>query len=240
MKKIKGLAKVLLGAIAIGTALHVGLAGYLNKKTHLFSEVSMETVTPIVEDLIEENFLSPLRTNTIMIESPGGLVSAYTLLENIINEEKAKGETFITEVREIAASAAALLFLHGDKRLMNHKAKLIFHEVRLDVMINLGMSIQLTVTDLKSLVETGELGPNSHLTEDHKKIIIEILSKAGEKVVMEVLQDMLQTEMEHTAFIAGRINKSIEFVKENIIVPNTDITLDTDKALELGVATGVL
>lgn len=64
----------------------------------------------------------------IIITSGGGSVYGLQLMLDQIDSLKARGIKVTTEVYGVAYSAAAILFLMGDERIVHSDAELMFHE----------------------------------------------------------------------------------------------------------------
>jgi len=64
----------------------------------------------------------------IIITSGGGSVYGVQLMMDQIDRLKARGLKVTTEVYGVAYSAAAILFLMGDERIVHSDAEIMFHE----------------------------------------------------------------------------------------------------------------
>ena len=97
---------------------------------------------------------------TININSPGGSIYDLIQILSVINQTKKDGKKINTVVTGLAASAAGILFLYGDKRGMNHFSQIMFHRAIITVLfrgniIDLGKfytSAQKQLTDFDNAV----------------------------------------------------------------------------------------
>lgn len=225
---LKHVKTALLAAVATAALLVVD-SKFLHETVILDGNVVAESVRPVLEELTNDGpFLNKLIRTRFLINSNGGSVSAMNML---IRTARASGRQITTEVTNMAASAAADMFLMGDTRLMSKEAQIVIHEVR--IMVGNSM---ITYTDLKSLLETGKLPDNSKADP----MIVSIILMSGIEELKELVKEMGIEHENHIVYIMNRTGLSREDVLKNLLIPNVDVYLGLEDALKFNIATGEL
>lgn len=235
---IKKIGIALLATVAI-TVAAIGVNKMLNEVYILNDVVTESSITPLVTDVINDSsLLEPFMTTRIILNSPGGQVNQLDFLKEIRDTSHRK---FQTELPKFAASAAADIFLVGDTRLMGKNAEILFHEVRIILGGGLfGGGTMITFTDLKAIHESGKLGPNSEHEGKEQEIVSLVRKTLTEKELTEIVEKLQESHDEHLEFLMERLNMKKSEVLEKLLIPNVDVTLTHDEAIELHVATGTL
>ena len=190
--------------------------------THRFTAgVSYLSVDDILRSLDKaEQVVQPNEIFTLVITSPGGLVSAY----EVLLDRMSRSELHIrTKVHTYAASAGALMFLMGDERVMEENAQILFHYARIHVL-----GVPITAKVLSDYL-SGKAVPTS------ETIALNLLKEYG--VDLEELLAEL-TEI-NTALFKSVASVVGEEVASKLLVAGKDITIKGTEALEMGVATKV-
>lgn len=204
----------------------------------LNAEVTSESISPLVKNLMDDSpLLEPFMTTTLVINSPGGSVDQMNLL---LEAGLKSTRTIVTKVPKFAASAAADIFLMGDVRLMGKDAKVLFHEVRIAVGGFFGIGgYYVTYTDLKSILETGKLGPNSSYAKEEASVVSAVKENIG-TTLAELVNIMTELHEDHIAYLMKRLDMTREDVLKHLLIPNKDVILNYKQAKKLGIATGQL
>lgn len=227
---LKHVKTALLAAVATAALLVVD-SKFLHETVILDGNVVAESVRPVLEELTDDGpFLNKLIRTRFLINSNGGSVSAMNML---IRTARASGRQITTEVTNMAASAAADMFLMGDTRLMSKEAQIVIHEVRI-----IAGGVMYTYTDLKSLLETGKLPAN---TQSHKNLgLLSIGADFSKEELEELVKEMGIEHENHIVYIMNRTGLSREDVLKNLLIPNVDVYLGLEDALKFNIATGEL
>lgn len=233
LKKINKATKVLAFSLfSVATVLTVDKG--LHETILLNSDVDAASVSKLIADLTDDGpILDRLITTRFIIDSNGGSVRQLDLLKAVI---KSHYRYIETELHGMAASAAADLFLVGDKRYMGKDAQVLFHEVR--IMLGggfFGGGIMVTYTDFDSLLKTGKFASNSKI-KGAEEVVLKALKDAGASLE-EVVKSLKTSHEEHIAYLMDRLNMSRQEVTTKLLVPNEDIVFNQEQALALGVAT---
>jgi len=218
------------------TALALGMSRLTEVDT-LTGEVNDESIVPIVKNMTDDGAaLNSLLKTRLIIHSPGGSVSDMELLLQIMKTNKRYVQT---EIPVFAASAAADVFLAGNKRLMAKNAEILFHEVRIMLGDPFSGMLMITYTDLKSFAETGKLADNSeHLKRGSEKQAIESLKEIPLEIIKKMVEHMTKLHEKHIEFVMERTGLTKEEVISKILIPNVDVTFGLEEALKLNIATG--
>ena len=91
----------------------------------VYNEIVYEDALIMMNGISQLSGITHLR---IVITSGGGSLYGCQLMLEAINRLKASGVKVTTEVVGVAYSAAAILFLSGDERIMHVDSELMFHE----------------------------------------------------------------------------------------------------------------
>lgn len=98
-----------------------------NPVIYFFGEVNNDNAKDFMRELSAADSLGKMIT--VIVNSPGGDVDAAIACYDCI---KSTRNTVLTVGSGLVASAAILVFLAGDVRLMYSNARMFFHEVRVD------------------------------------------------------------------------------------------------------------
>ena len=235
---IKKISIALLATVA-ATVATIGANKMLNEVYILNDQVTETSITPLVQDLTNDpTLLEKVMTTRIIINSPGGSVNQLDFLKAVRDTSHRKIQT---ELPKFAASAAADIFLIGDTRLMAKHAEILFHEVRRMLGGGIfGGGVMVTFTDLKEIHESGKLGPNSDHEGKEKEIVELVRTTFTEKELTEIVEKLQESHDGHVEFLMERLDMKKSEVLEKLLIPNVDVTLTHDEAIELRVATGTL
>lgn len=174
----------------------------------------------------------------VIISSPGGRYEGVYMFINLIEYSRVPVDTYIPNQ---AKSAAALMFLAGENRIMNEDATIMFHPANRGVYTDYG-TFYITTLDVLSVKILGYLLP--WFTRSWNWTLQKKLIKEGKwKEVRDGFQmfdDGGGPWLDDVSYVASRIGKSEEFVKTNILRTGEDIVLTAAQALKLGIATAVI
>jgi len=137
-----------------------------------FSEgVSFESIDGVLVSLDEaEVVIHKNEDFKLIITSGGGRIDAFNLLLDRLIRTNLH---ITTKVHTYAASAAAMMFILGDERIMNEDAVLIFHKSRIIVQ-----GTHITANDMLLFLK------GAHPS----KTITDILSKVDRKLVLDTFK----------------------------------------------------
>lgn len=234
MKSVAGLVFVGLAAI-LSTQDYEALT---TNKIFLSTEVSHESMHKLLEQINQANdIIVPFERTVVTLNSPGG--SADALVEF---QRASKGSIPIdTYISVGAASAAALAFLEGERRMMHPEATIMFHGVRIIVPTFHGI-IVITAPDARNILSHGQFRED---TADINKTTIAAMKErnAYDAFIAEIkdglkgmVDEMEQLDVKMIEYVAEKLNVGQLFVKENLIVPNKDVRLSAAEAKRMGVA----
>jgi ATP-dependent protease ClpP protease subunit len=160
--------------LLVGSAVPAtGLIGYVNRQTLvLYGEV-----VPGDEVEIRALFDGQEKEYHITVNSKGGHAFVGLSIVNHINDLKESGAHVTTEVSGTAMSAAAIIWLTGDVRIVHKNDMLMFHGAK---MVN----------------RYGQEIPDSEMTDDSRLVIgtinagmaAELAKILGEKKAKEVIE----------------------------------------------------
>lgn len=227
---IKKLTKGLMISLA-SVAFIIGADKMTSETLILNDEVRSSSISDLIKGLTDDGYLlSKLMRTNLIINSPGGSVQQLDLLKAVVKES---GRSLKTELPLFAASAAADIFLLGKERLMAEGSMILFHEVRIAFM-----GSYITFTDLKSILETGNVGPNSEINDP--AIVDLIKNMIPKPVLTELVRQLAESHEGHINFLMERLDMTHEEVVANLLIPNVDVKLNLEQALKFKVATGEL
>ncbi|MBA4259183.1 MAG: hypothetical protein C0446_08460 [Chitinophaga sp.] len=245
MKKI-----IITAALMVTSLTTLSVVKPFTQDVYLHSDVEEDSARSIIKDIQNVGLFTKVN---LVLESDGGLVRQ----ENVIR--RALGKSYNSEVLKFAASAAAMLFIGGDNRVMTEGSAILFHEARLI----LGKGLFVTITDLayitsghfnekyifnKSLEKMylnvkmfKRLSGEEHYTkiEFAKDLLNFLASKASLKELKKAVDEMIAEHLKDIKLIAKKTRLSEKEVMQKIMIPNKDTIISAKEALKLGIATDI-
>lgn len=221
--------KSLMGVAAAG--LIVSTQSH-DHRAYLISELDAGAVQNILEkaENVRTSFL-PFQSLTLVLDSPGGLADGMNV---ILRELERSDIKFNTQIEYMAASAAAVLFTKGEKRVMIKDSEILFHRVR--IMVGMFGTIVLTAHDIATYVNTGKMPVDF---EGDAQSAIDFLNGVDRKVIVDVLASLLKTDDNLIKTVAKNLGMTEEEVVKNLLPVGKDVILTAEEALKLGVATEI-
>jgi ATP-dependent protease ClpP protease subunit len=161
--------------LLVGSAVPAtGLIGYVNRQTL----VVYEEVQPGDEVEIRALFDGQESEYHIVVNSKGGHAFVGLSIVNHINDLKESGAHITTEVSGTAMSAAAIIWLTGDVRIVHKNDMLMFHGARMVNQYNQPIPEEQMTEDVKKVIGTINAGMEAELA----KIV-------GEKKAKKMIED---------------------------------------------------
>jgi ATP-dependent protease ClpP protease subunit len=122
-------------AISVALAISMLFVGGIDGATAKVTQINDNTVT-ITEMILTDDLncflkleINPLAEEIrIIINSSGGMSDVAKVIVDETDKYKRKGYKIITEIYSHAGSAAAIIFLMGDERIMHSTAYIYFHD----------------------------------------------------------------------------------------------------------------
>lgn len=247
------------GLLAIG--LLTSAVNFSNDSTEIKGVMMPVTLGSITEGFtmslapvdIASSELLGHKSHTILIHSPGGALDTYYNIYDAVDKSNME---IVTKVDNYAASAAALLFLKGDKRVMKERATLIFHGVRIGThnltQYNLQQAVDFIDSGkLKKVIE-GNYEPTT--IEDLQALTTIEFASQFFKANLSAIEVQIKTNLEGLKKANNYIVKNVtrqlnatgkfQFTEEWVIVNlfdnfKGDVVIDSATALKLGIATEV-
>lgn len=239
--------------IAIGLVASTMLAGiYLvpDKDVYLNSDVNAKEARNVITAVESAGMF---QTINLVLESNGGEVRQEAVIKHVL------GKHYNSEVLGFAASAAAMLFIGGKKRVMHSDSRVLFHEVR----IHISSKVYITVTDMayvhsRHFTKTHKFNESLEAVYKERFVMMSMMgqtytkvdfaqelyeylrSKASEEDLGELVKDMIDTHLKDIKIISDKTGMTVEEVRKKVMIPNVDKVMTAEEALKLGIATKVV
>lgn len=118
------------------------------KVAHAYGVIDDQSAAAFLKEMQETAAIDGERV--IMIDSPGGSVTAGIDMIDAVEQEKATGVHVTCIVRHVAASMAFNLLTHCDTRIADQGAMLLFHKIEIGGRIP---GIRMTAQNLRKIAD---------------------------------------------------------------------------------------